>query len=259
MDPNVNYTVIGTFVIVLFTAIVLSIIWLSSGFSFQKYTTYMVYMQESVSGLNPDSQVEYNGVSVGTVSTIEINPKNPHLIDVTLNIKSSTPVTRGTVCTLATRGLTGMVYIALKDSSVDLRPLMRKPGQPYPVIPTAPSIFVRLDIALTQLSDSFRELSSSVRSLLDVQNLRSIKETLINLRHITHNLSVNDKHINALFQNTSQAMHLFETQTLPSANQTMLQLNNLSQTLNKVAGEIQQNPAILIRGKGPQPLGPGEK
>ncbi|HVE44967.1 MAG TPA: MlaD family protein [Gammaproteobacteria bacterium] len=258
METNVNYTLVGAFVILLFSAVVMSIIWLSSGFSFQKYTTYAIYMQESVSGLTPESQVEFNGVSVGTVNTIEIDAKNPHLVDVTLNIKSNTPVTRGTVATLATRGLTGMVYIALKDKSVDLRPLEIKSGEKYPVIQTSPSIFVRIDTAVSQLSESFNKLSSSVSSLLDPQNLNAIKETLINLQKITQNLSNNGKRINAAIGHTSEAMRVFETQTLPEASMMLNNMSHLTQDLSEVASEVRQNPAVLIRGKAPQALGPGE-
>ena len=119
MDTNINYTAVGAFVIFLITAIILGIIWLSSGFSFEKYSTYMAYMQESVSGLSIDAPVEFNGVSVGAVKTIELNHKNPHLVEITFTIKSSTPITTNTIATLTTRGITGITYIALKDAGTD--------------------------------------------------------------------------------------------------------------------------------------------
>src|SRR3990167_1857409 len=113
METNVSYTIVGAFVITLLTAMVLAIIWLSSGFSFDQYTTYLVYMQESVSGVSVDSQVEFNGVNVGTVKSISLNHKNPQLVELLLNIKKDTPVTRGTVATLNSRGFTGIAYLAL--------------------------------------------------------------------------------------------------------------------------------------------------
>ncbi|HEX4045681.1 MAG TPA: MlaD family protein, partial [Gammaproteobacteria bacterium] len=129
METNVNYTIVGAFVIFLVTAIVLGIIWLSSGFSFQHYSTYLVHMQESVTGLTIDSPVEYNGVQVGNVTSIEINHDNPRQVELLLNIKKDTPITRGTFATLTSRGITGITYIALKDRGTDLRPLLVAPGQ----------------------------------------------------------------------------------------------------------------------------------
>src|SRR5687768_2587669 len=111
METKVNYTIVGAFIILLIAAICLGIIWLASGLSLEKYTTYLVYMQESVSGLSVDSTVEYNGVDVGKVKSIELNHKNPQLVEVLLSIKSTTPITRGTSATLTSRGVTGVVYI----------------------------------------------------------------------------------------------------------------------------------------------------
>src|ERR1700728_394360 len=121
METNVSYTVVGAFVITLLTATILAIIWLSSGFSFDQYSTFMVYMQESVTGLSIDSPVELNGVNVGTVSSITLNRKNPQLVELLLSIRNDTPLTKGTVATLNTRGFTGIAYLALKDKSTNLR------------------------------------------------------------------------------------------------------------------------------------------
>jgi phospholipid/cholesterol/gamma-HCH transport system substrate-binding protein len=88
METNVNYTIVGIFVISIISVIILAIIWLSSGLSTQTYTIYKVLMQESVSGLSPDSVVEYNGVNVGSVTTIQINKKNPQIVEVLLKIDS---------------------------------------------------------------------------------------------------------------------------------------------------------------------------
>src|SRR5476651_2573438 len=96
METNVNYTIIGLFVITIISFIILAIIWLSAGLSTENYSIYKVYMQESVSGLSPDSVVEYNGVNVGGVKSIELNRRNPQLVELLLKIKTNTPITRGT-------------------------------------------------------------------------------------------------------------------------------------------------------------------
>ena len=41
METNVNYTLVGAFVIALVTATVLAIIWLSSGFSIKENDIYL--------------------------------------------------------------------------------------------------------------------------------------------------------------------------------------------------------------------------
>lgn len=265
MDTKVNYTLIGAFVLILFSVIVIGIIWLSRGLTVEHYSFYRVYMEESVSGLNVDGAVEYNGVNVGTVSEIKINQRNPRLVELLLSIKDGTPITHATVATLSGRGLTGIVYVALKDSGTDLTPLTADPGQKYPVIKTAPSLFSRLDTGLEKINTSLYKLSTAVQTLLDEENQRSIKQTLMHLDEVTAALAAEGEQFKTLMNNSARA-----SQNLPalvqsgqSAMQSMqVQMNNLgavSQNLLEITNQIKQNPAVLIRGKAPATLGPGEK
>jgi len=271
MDTNVNYTIVGAFVIILLSAIILAIIWLSSGFSFEQYSTYMVYMQESVSGLSIDSPVEFNGVNVGTVHSIELNRQNPQLVELLLSVKSNTPITQGTVATLTTRGVTGITYIALKDKSTDLRKLKRLGDEPYPIIKTAPSLFLRLDTALSEVSTNLRLVTESIQSVLDKENLRSIKGTLHNLDHITGVMANNSQQITKILTNTAKAsekmapllqssttaIRLLETQTLPTAYRLLDNLDTMTQSFSELSNELKENPSILIRGSIKR-TGPGE-
>ena len=273
MDTNINYSIVGAFVVILCGAIIFGIIWLSSGFALDQFSTYKIYMQESVTGLNTDSAVEFNGVDAGSVKSIELNKKNPQLVEVLLDIKNGIPVTRGTVATLSTKGLTGITFISLKDKSTDLRPLVAAEGQPYPVIKTAPSLFLRLDTALSEVSANLHKVAESVQSLLDKENQKSFKAILINLNRITGTLATDSVKLNSIIRNTAQAsqrlepmlqsstnvMRTFEMQTLPSTYRLLNNLNEITRTLSEVTAEIKQDPSILIRGVNHPALGPGEK
>ncbi len=252
METNINYTVVGTFVIVLVAFITLSIIWLSAGFSVEQYTTYEVLMKESVNGLAVDGQVEFNGVNVGTVKEIEISQQDPHVVILLLSIKSNTPITEGTRATLNMKGLTGIGYLALIDKATDTKPLKALSGQSYPTINTAPSLLVRFDTAMTQLTESLHQVSVSIQSLLDQQNLSAIKKILQTMQTATQSLP-------ELLQTSRRAMQVITMQTLPAANQAMINLDIITRNMASVSEDIKQNPAVLIRGKQPQVLGPGEK
>lgn len=258
METNVNYTLVGVFVISLITATILGIIWLSSGLSLERNNTYLVYMQESVSGLNQDSIVEYNGVDVGKVKFIELNHKNPQLVEVLLEIKSTTPITRGTVAMLSTRGITGLAFIALKDKSTDLRPLVAEPGQKYPVIKTAPSIFLRLDAALTQFSNNFKQISESIQALLDKENLKSIKESLASIKKASAQLTPFLQKSSIFMESTTMTMNMLQTQTLPATTRALSTIENAARNLSVLSTDIKANPSILIRGVDRQDRGPGE-
>lgn len=273
MDNNANYTLVGAFVILLISASVLAIIWLSSGLSAVDYTHYLIYSEESVSGLSLDAPVEYNGVSVGEVKEITLDQANPHLVKVLMKIKRNTPVTQGTVAMLTSRGVTGVAFIALKDVGNNMQPLVTQPGQEYPIIPTKPSIFMRLDTALSTLTKSVEVVSNTFAAVLDKDNLKSIKGILENLDSVTLTLSNNSKKLDAIMINTSlasqqltpllkyssNAMKTLEMQTLPATYDLLNNLNDVARTLHEVTIQLKQNPSMLLRGATKQPLGPGEK
>jgi len=273
METNVNYALVGAFVITLITSIVLGIIWLSSGFSSGTYSTYEIYMKESVAGLSIDSVVEFNGVIIGNVKKIEIDHRDPRLVLVLLAVKSGTPVTQGTRATLNSKGLTGITYVALEDDGTNLRPIAKLPGEEYPIISTSPSFFWRLDTGLKRINESISKVTTAIQALLDQENLHSIKEILIDVRHITRTLTSDTEQIDTIIHNTAKAskeflpvvqssklmMQNITTQLLPAAHQAMLNLDVITNNLTSVSQEIKNNPAVLIRGKNPQPLGPGEK
>jgi phospholipid/cholesterol/gamma-HCH transport system substrate-binding protein len=273
MDTNINYTLVGAFVISIVAAIVIAIIWLSSGLSIISNSNYLIYSQESVSGLSIDAPVEYNGVSVGSVKSIELDRDNLHLVRVLLSIQSSTPISKGTTATLTSRGVTGVVFVALKDLGKDPRPLEAEGHQPYPVIPTAPSIFMRLDTALSKVSKNLETVADSIHSLLDKENLKSFKEILTHIDEVTGTLANNSEKMTSILVNTNRAskqlsplleystasMKTLSVQTLPITYQLLSNLNDMTRTLKEVTIQLKQNPSMLIRGTAPAPLGPGEK
>ena len=123
-----------------------------------------------------------------------------------------------------------------------------------------------------QLSEHFLKISKALESLLDPQNLLTIKEILIETHRITSNLAENTDKIDALLSNTANAskalipllqssqntLRLLNAQILPIAHQTLSHLDILTTNLSELSIDLKQNPALLIRGKTPPSLGPGE-
>lgn len=259
METNVNYTLVGAFVIFLILLIVFCVIWLSGGLSMQPYSTYQVNMTEPVSGLNLQAPVEFNGVLVGHVAHITINHNNPQLVELLLDVKSDTPVTMGTHAKLGVKLLSGVAYILLEDKGTNMQPLVAAEGQEYPIIPTVPSLLVKLDTAITEMTTSFKELKDAFHNFFDEKNMQAIKGTLNNLHTFTNMLSRDSDQLNEIINNTSRATQVLETQTLPGANQMFTNFNGVAQNFNAISSQIKSNPSILIRGKEQSRLGPGEQ
>jgi len=252
METNVRYTIAGIFVLVLVALTVLVIIWLSAGFSTQTYVTYKVYMKESVSGLTVDSTVEFNGVNVGTVKTIAIDQNDPELVELLLRIKSTTPVTEGTAASMNMRGLTGVTFIELRDIGESRKPLQLLPGELYPVIRTTPSLRMRFDQALTQITKSVEKVSEAIEQLLSKENIDLANKILQNIKEVSQELT-------PLLKSGVNTMKKFNRETIPATNEALSNLDDIMENITVISSELKDNPSMLIRGKGRPALGPGEQ
>ncbi|PIW02671.1 MAG: hypothetical protein COW42_00385 [Deltaproteobacteria bacterium CG17_big_fil_post_rev_8_21_14_2_50_63_7] len=92
--------------------------------------TYFIRIDGSVSGIENGAQVRYNGILVGRVDGLEINPDNPSEVVITLSVKGGTPVTKDTVAVLNMQGITGLKYIELTGGDADSEVL--EPGSDIP-------------------------------------------------------------------------------------------------------------------------------
>lgn len=206
MESKANYTIVGLFVIILLSVIIIIALWLSTGIEKKNYKTFLVYMNESVAGLNEKAPVKYNGVDVGTVKSIRLNLENPEQVILALDIEPNIPVTESTTAVLMEQGITGIAYIGLQGGK-SAPVLEAKPGQHYPVIKSAPSFLVRLDTTLQSLTSNIETLSVNVKSLLSKDNLDSLQRSLINIEKITGTLANNNEAIDSTLKDMKIVMH----------------------------------------------------
>ena len=181
-------------------------LWLSSGKYYRKsYDTYETYMTESVSGLNLNAPVRYRGVDVGRVRRIVLAPGNVEQVQVTLDIERGTPVKEDTVATLQTQGLTGIAYHrADRRDTANRRRCARSPGEPYPVIASAPSLMSRLETARPCCSRTSNRVSDNLNALLDEENRRAVKATLADLAQLSRTLAARSATIDATLASTAR-------------------------------------------------------
>jgi phospholipid/cholesterol/gamma-HCH transport system substrate-binding protein len=187
MEPKVNYVLVGSFVAAFGVAMLAGILWLGKTDYRGVYERYQAYMRESVAGLSVDSTVKYRGVDVGRVKDIVLNPDNPEEVRLTLDIARGTPIKTDTIAVLETQGLTGLATINLTGGSREAPPLQALEGQAYPVIKTGPSLFFRLDEAisrllsekgLTKLLADLDAVAKGAAQTLDEENRTALKRAI---------------------------------------------------------------------------------
>jgi len=207
MEAKVNFAVVGAFVIALTVAMITGVLWLSSGKYYRKnYDTYETYMTESVAGLNLNAAVRYRGVDVGRVRRIALAPDNVEQVQLTLDIEHGTPVKEDTLAMLQTQGLTGIAFVELTSGLRTSAPLQAKPGAPYPVIASAPSLMNRLEASIPAVLANLNLVSDSVNALLDDDNRRAVKATLADLSQLSRMLAARSATIDMTLASTARTM-----------------------------------------------------
>jgi phospholipid/cholesterol/gamma-HCH transport system substrate-binding protein len=202
MTPKTSYVLVGLFVLMLGAALIATILWLTTGGPPKDYEEYYVFMTESVSGLSVDSPVKYKGVNRGRVRRIELDPKNPELVRLTLLVLEDTPVNVDTVATLEQQGLTGISAINLGGGSPESAEL--RPGSDgKKVISSRPSLLVRLDESASELIGSFIETSQRLNDVLSANNRGAIEDLLANLVEVTGNLNRRLNEVDQVIENVN--------------------------------------------------------
>ncbi len=207
MEEKVNFAVVGVFVLALGAALIAGVLWLSSGGAHRRaYDSYQTYMTESVSGLSRDAPVRYRGVEVGRVRRMALAPGHVEQVQLTLDIERGTPVKQDTVAVLRVQGLTGIAYVELTGGSNDSLALQARTGEAYPVIRSGPSLMVRLDSSITALLTNLNHTGESVSALLDEENRREFKQTLADLRILSHTLAARSVAIDSGLSSAARAL-----------------------------------------------------
>ncbi|NIR31381.1 MAG: MCE family protein [Gammaproteobacteria bacterium] len=221
MNSRFSFALIGLFVLVLTGVFVGVVLWLSAGTTQKTYETYVAFMRESVSGLGENSSVKYLGVEVGKVRKIELDRDNPERVRLLLQIEPHVPIKEDTVAVLSTKGLTGLTHVELTGSTKDAPPLRARPGQPYRVIATRPSLFTRLEDSVPELLSELQafaangnQVAKQLADLLDSSNLQKTAAILESVEQLTADLSTQVSSVSAILrdattvsQNAARASH----------------------------------------------------
>ena len=74
MEIRAHYVAVGAFVLLMVALAFVTVLWLARGELRTQYARYDIYFTGPVTGLREGSIVEYNGVPVGKVLDVRIDP-----------------------------------------------------------------------------------------------------------------------------------------------------------------------------------------
>ncbi len=221
MNNRVNYSLVG-FLMLFAIALMLGFgYWLLKPSKEVEMRTYAIYFEESVLGLNLDAPVKYRGISVGKVTELSISPKNSEEVRVLVNILKSTPIKSSTRAQLTSQGITGLSYINLSFGDDSAEPLKHTEGEEFAVIKTIPSLLIKIENSLGDITLQLSDTLKNFNLLLRDKNQEEITLLLKN---------------SALF--VSKLNEILDDATMTSLKQTMKNLESSSAKLDAMMPRI---------------------
>lgn len=240
MERNVSYTLVGVFVALGIVGIIAFTVWIVGSHEVKDVTRYTVYFNRAVNGLGEGSTVRYRGVSVGQVMAIRLDPSQPELIKVDIEVDRQTPVNIETKGSLEPQGITGLSYIQLKTEKIDEGLPIISDGEQYPVIQAEASLLDKLfegapqlTSNLVRLADQMSKILVKVDGFMDEQSLQNLTETLNNLNDVSHKVAI-----------------MFDDKTVQSTRAVVSRLEQITIKMDRIVDAVATNETAIKQFSG---------
>lgn len=230
METRANYVLIGAFTVLTAVFLLLFALWAAKFSSDRNWRQYEVIFSEPVTGLTEGGSVQYNGIGIGTVDKLSLDPVDARKVIALLKLKSDAPIKVDTRAKLSQQGITGVPFILLSGGSPQAALLEPDDDGNTPVIRTEPS-------ALQNIADTANRLVARMDELLSEQNIKRISGTLDNLEQATGSLAGQKEDIAKLLVNAREASDTLKV-TLANANGAITGIDQ---------GLVQQLPALMAK------------
>ncbi|VVM79541.1 hypothetical protein PS631_02257 [Pseudomonas fluorescens] len=184
METRAHHVLIGLVTVLVVAGALLFGLWLTKSSVDSTFKDYQVVFNEAVSGLSRGSPVQYNGIKVGDVTTLRLDPQDPRRVLARIRLSADTPVKQDTQAKLTLAGVTGNAFIQLSGGTPQSPELKGKDSQ-LPVIVASPSPISRLLNDSSDVVGNINLLLHNANQLLSDDNVSRLSNTLANLEQTT--------------------------------------------------------------------------
>jgi phospholipid/cholesterol/gamma-HCH transport system substrate-binding protein len=261
METRAHHVLIGLVTVLVVAGAMLFGLWLTKSSVDDAFKDYEVIFNEAVSGLSRGSPVQYNGIKVGDVTSLRLDPKDPRRVLARVRLSGDTPVKEDTQAKLTLAGVTGNSFIQLSGGTPKSPELKGKDGK-LPVIIASPSPISQLLNDSSDLVTNINLLLHNANQMFSENNIDRLSNTLANLEQTTsafanhkggisqaiEQLAQVGKQANAtlaetqaLMRNANSLLGTEGKQAIGSAEQAMQSLAASTATINSLLNDNRQS------------------
>jgi len=198
MERDAKYLAVGTFILIALSMAVLFIVWYTDARDGRDYNLYEIYYAGSVSGLDRGSPVRYLGVDVGRVRRLGIDRDDASRVVVVVEVDSTAPISSATRASLGIQGVTGLLYVNLKEQPGTSREVALRSGKQYPIIESVASDFDVFLASLPELMGRATSILERLGRVLSDENLEGLAQTIESVRTATATLPKTSREVAGL-------------------------------------------------------------
>ena len=182
MEREAHYVAVGAFILLVIAMAIGFVLWYTDANDGREYSRYEIYFSGSVTGLDRGSPVRFLGVDVGRVHRLGIDPNDATRVVVVVDVDKTAPISAATRASLGLQGVTGLLYINLKEAADIDRNVALEQGARYPVIKAVESDFDAFLASLPEMMGRANTLLERFTRVVSDDNLNGIAETIKSLR-----------------------------------------------------------------------------
>jgi phospholipid/cholesterol/gamma-HCH transport system substrate-binding protein len=276
METKANYVLIGAATIAGAVLIMLFAMWMSTGQFRRGFNEYDIVFGDPVRGLTDGGEVRFNGIKVGEVQDLRIDPEDTNRVIARVRVDAEVPVRVDSEARLEPIGLTGVTLIQLSAGSPDAAFLRAGFGGGIPRITGHGS---QIDILVEQsenIAIRAGEAMAAVRDLLTDENIARVSRILTNLEQVSDQLAdrqgviarsgeaagamtlaANDiaalarqtrqdlAELDSVVSEVNQAAAIASGETLPELTAAAEEIRRASAAIARVANNLEENPSVL--------------
>src|SRR5690606_22850225 len=204
METKANYILIGAFTLLVSIGLLMFGLWAAKYSSEHSWQRYMIVFDEAVTGLSVGSPVQYNGIAIGSIDRLSLDPSDPRRVVAIIRADATAPIKTDTRAKLAITSLTGPAIIQLSGGTPGAPRLTTVDQRDTPLIQTSPS-------ALQNITDTASRIVERLDRMLSDGNVARVTAALENVERITDAMASKDQGMEALLISARDAARSLDT------------------------------------------------
>ncbi|MGD0188929.1 MAG: ABC-type transport auxiliary lipoprotein family protein [Roseiarcus sp.] len=197
METQARYTVVGLFTLLIAAVGFVFVYWLHGFAGAGALALYRIRFETPVIGLRPGVAVLFNGLRVGEVTSVRLDPTAPKILMAQIAVDTTTPVRQDTQVGIDAQGLMGGATVSLTggSSTAVLKPgadgepplLIATADETQSLTRTAKTALVQLDGILTDNAQPLRGMIANLSTFSDAlaRNSGRVDSILAGLEKMT--------------------------------------------------------------------------